>query len=62
MQPNSFLMLLEGTFDTAKIQAQLANMVREKKGNIEAAEDGPAGASRCACHGRAAAGPACRTG
>ena len=44
MQPNSFLMLLEGTFDTAKIQAQLATMVREKKGNIEAAEDGPAGA------------------
>lgn len=41
--PNSALVLIEGTFNTAKLQTQLANLAKEKKGNIEPAEGAPAG-------------------
>jgi hypothetical protein len=41
--PNNALVLIEGTFNTAKLQAQLANLAKEKKGNIEPAEGAPAG-------------------
>jgi hypothetical protein len=41
--PNNAVVLIEGTFNTAKLQAQPANMVKEKKGNVEPAEDAPAG-------------------
>jgi hypothetical protein len=41
--PNNALVLIEGTFNTAKLQTQLANLAKEKKGNIEPAEGAPAG-------------------
>jgi hypothetical protein len=41
--PNNALVLVEGTFNTAKLQTQLANLAKEKKGNIEPAEGAPAG-------------------
>ena len=41
--PNNAVMLIEGTFNTAKLQTQLANLAKEKTGNVEPAEDAPAG-------------------
>ncbi|HTK77455.1 MAG TPA: hypothetical protein VL371_19480 [Gemmataceae bacterium] len=41
--PNNALVLVEGTFNTAKLQSQLANLAKEKKGNVEPAEGAPAG-------------------
>lgn len=41
--PNNALVLVEGTFNTAKLQTQLANLAKDKKGNVEPAEGAPAG-------------------
>jgi hypothetical protein len=43
MQPNAMLILLEGTFNTAKLEAQIGALARERKGNVEPAEGAPAG-------------------
>jgi hypothetical protein len=55
--PNNALVLIEGTFNTAKLQTQLANLAKEKKANIEPAEDAPAGVYQVKLPPQARRGP-----